>query len=120
MTKITIYLRAVKDNKGKNQLSLFDSNRNANIDNLTTVVRRGDVVIWAKDSKSGIKRITKIYPESRDVVIFKPVAKQNRYSGKWELRIPKDAIGSEKYAIQFELCDGEKVTIDPTLQVRYP
>ena len=49
MKTVTICLRSVEQ-EGKKRLAMFDSNRNGDIDNLTTEVESGSTIIWKLDS----------------------------------------------------------------------
>jgi hypothetical protein len=116
MKTVSIYLRAIDQNR----LSLFDSNRNGAINDLTTEVRRGSVIVWKLDCNSGIKEITKIASKSgkKNVFINDPV--KRRFFKGFTLQIPLEANGEEAYTIDYILCNGEKITIDPYIRIIPP
>jgi hypothetical protein len=119
MKTVKIYLRSVGQ-KERNHLALFDSNRNGAIDDLTTEVPRGATIIWKLDYLSGIKRITKISSKTGKGNIFKTDPKRRLFCNVFSLQLSKDAEGEEAYAIEFILCDGVKVTIDPYIRIIPP
>ena len=119
--KVNIYLRAIVQN-GENRLALFDTNRSGDINNLTTDVHAGDIVIWKPDSCSGIKSITKIYSKKgeRNVFITDPI---KRWICKgFKFQVPKSAKINEKeaYTIECILIDDSKLIIDPYIKIIPP
>jgi len=117
--KVNIYLRAIVQN-GENRLALFDTNRSGDINNLTTDVHAGDIVIWKPDSCSGIKSITKIYSKNgaRNVFINDPV---KRWLCKgFKLQVSDAAKGTEAYTIEYILNNKTKVIIDPYVKIIPP
>ena len=117
--KVNIYLRAIVQN-GENRLALFDTNRNGDINNLTTDVHAGDIVIWKPDSCSGIKSITKIYSKKgdRNVFITDPI---KRWLCKgFKFQVPKSAKDKEAYTIEYILSNETKVIIDPYIRIVPP
>lgn len=116
MKTVSIYLRAVNQNR----LSLFDSNRNGAINDLITDVRPGSVVVWKLDCNSGIKEITKIASKSgkKNVFINDPV--KRRFCKGFTLQIPLEANDKEAYTIEYILCNGEKISIDPYIRIIPP
>jgi len=119
MKIVKIYLRAV-DQEGKKRLAMFDTNRNADIDNLTTVVEPGATVIWKLDCLSEISRIARIYSKTGKRNIFKTDPRKIPFSKAFKLKISKDAEGEEAYAIEYILCDDTKVIIDPVIRIPPP
>ena len=119
MKIVNIYLRAVED-KERTRLALFDSNRNGAIDDLTTEVPRGATVIWRLDCNSGIKDITKIVSKEGKRNVFKTDPVKRRFFRGFFLLISKEAEGEEAYNIEFILCDGKKVIIDPYIRIKPP
>ncbi len=119
MKNVKIYLRAIASN-GKNELMLFDSNRNGAINDLVTTAYAGTTVIWKPDQRSGIKRILRVYSKSMQGNIFRTEPKRRWLCNTFYLNIPRDAKGEEKYGIDFLLCNNTKVTIDPTIIIKHP
>jgi hypothetical protein len=119
MKKVTIYLRSIEQ-KEKNHLAMFDSNRNGEIDNLTTLVPSGATIIWKLDFLSGIKSITRIYSKTGKRNIFKSDPRKRLLCKGFMLQLSKDAEGEEAYAIDYILCDDTKVTIDPYIRIPPP
>jgi hypothetical protein len=119
MKTMKIYLRAVEQNE-KNKLALFDSNRNGGIDDLTTEVPAGAIIIWQLDYLSGIKSITRVYSKKGNGNVFKTEPKKRLLCKGFTLQLSKDASGEEAYAIDYILCDGRKVTIDPYIRIIPP
>jgi hypothetical protein len=121
MKTVTIYLRSVEINK-KNHLAMFDSNRNSDIDNLITVAPSGGRVIWKLDCLSGIRSITKIYSKTgkKNVFINDPVKLLLCKGFKLLLPIVKGEQEEEEYTIEYVLCDGNKMKIDPMIRIPPP
>jgi hypothetical protein len=119
MKTVKIYLRSIEQKK-KNQLVLFDSNRNGGIDDLTTVVPPGAIIIWKLDCLSGIRNITKIYSKTGKRNVFKSDPRKRLLCKGFALQLSKDAEGEEEYAIEYILCNGKQVTIDPYIRVEPP
>ena len=117
--KVNIYLRSVVQN-GENCLALFDTNRNGDINNLTTVVPRGALVIWKKDCCSGIKSITKIYSKKGERNVFKSDPVKRWLCKGFKLQVPDSAVGTEEYTIEYILKDETKVKIDPYIKILPP
>src|SRR5512145_591180 len=103
MKTVKIYLRSVEQ-KERTRLSLFDSNRNGDFDDLVTIVTPETTIIWKLDFLSGIGNITKIYTKTGKRNIFKTDPRKIRFCKAFELRLSKDAEGEEAYAIEFTLC----------------
>jgi hypothetical protein len=93
-------------------------NRGGGINELTTVVHGGDLVIWKPDFRSGIKKITEVYSKTKEGNVFRSEPKRTRRA--FLLRIPKDAVGEEAYGIKYITCDGKELHIDPVLKVKPP
>lgn len=114
--EVTIYLKSVEIN-GQRHLLMFDSNTDADIDNLITDVRKGGKVKWTVARNSGIDKINRIYPKTDKPQIFQkePVQSGNFFI----LDVPDDVeTGTvEEYLISFTLKDSTKVTIDPYLRI---
>jgi hypothetical protein len=123
MKTITIFLRSVIQEE-ESHLAMFDSNGNGAVDTLKTDVSPGDVVIWKSDCYSGIRSITRIYPqESKGGEIFQSDPKKRFLCKGYKLHIPKDVKSNteEKYLIEYIPCNSEKpVIIDPFLRVPPP
>ena len=119
MKVVTIYLRSVEQ-KERKRLALFDSNRNGDIDNLTTEVEAGAAIIWKLDCLSGIKSITRIYSKTGKRNVFKSDPRKLPFSKGFKLQLSKDAEGEEAYAIEYILCDETRVTIDPVIRIPPP
>lgn len=116
---VKIYLRSiVKD--GENSLALFDSNRNGDINNLTTDVYAGDMVIWKLDCFSGIKSITKIYSKKGERNVFKSDPIKRWLCKGFKLQLSESAKGTEAYTIEYILNDETKVIIDPYIKILPP
>jgi hypothetical protein len=118
MRTVTIYLRAV-ENKEKKQLALFDSNRTTGLDGHTTEVPAGALIVWKLDRLSGIKSITRIYPKGKERIIFKTDPKKRMFCQSLSLQLSQDIKVEvvEAYAIEYVLCNGEKMAIDPFIRI---
>jgi hypothetical protein len=116
---VKIYLRAIKQGDA-NCLALFDSNRQGDINNLTTDANVGDTIIWKLDCCSGIKSITKIYSKEDKHPVFKSDPKKRMLCTGFILPIIEGAEGKEKYFIECILCDSTKLVIDPYIRVPPP
>jgi hypothetical protein len=116
-----IYLRSIKQDE-KIRLAMFDSNRDGNIDILTTDVPAGEKVIWKLDRCSGIKKISRIYPKEGKGIIFKNDPKKQFLCKGFELQVPDIvAIGQkEAYTIEYILHDDTKMIIDPYIRIIPP
>jgi len=102
---------------------LFDSNRDGDINELTTTVKAGDTIIWKLDCCSGIKNITRIYSKEEKHTIFinQPKKRLVCKGFKLHLEIPEDKEERiEKYAIECILCNGNELKIDPMIRVPPP
>jgi hypothetical protein len=119
MRIVTIYLRSIKLNE-ENHLAMFDSNRNGDIDKLTTEVPAGDTVIWKLDSLSGIRSITKIYSKTKERNVFKTDPRKRLLCKGFKLQLTNDAKGTEAYAIEYILYDGKELKTDPMIRVIPP
>ena len=136
MSRVKILLRAVKvevpdpkeqaekqDIKQKDKLLLFDSNRNAGFNELTTFVNAGDKVIWKPDKCSGITEIVKVYAKEKNGLIFAMEPKKRCFLFRgWKMRIPKDVPRGtdEAYGIVYRIYDGTEIDIDPHLRLPPP
>ena len=113
---VKIYLRSIlKD--GENRLALFDSNRNGDINDLTTEVQAGATIIWKLDCCSGIKSITRIYSKEKVHTIFKSDPVKRLLCKGFKLKLEKGAGGKEKYTIECILCNNTELIIDPYIRV---
>jgi len=119
MKTVKIYLRSIEV-KGKNRLAMFDSNRNGDIDNLTTDVPPGATIIWTLDCLSGIQSITGIKSKTGKGNIFSSDPRKRLLCKGFTLRLSKDAKGEEAYTVEYILCDDTKVTIDPVIRIEPP
>jgi hypothetical protein len=117
--KVNIYLRSVVQN-GKNCLALFDTNRNGDINNLTTEAYAGDLVIWKPDCGSGIKSITKIYSKTGERNVFKSDPIKPWLCKGFKLQLSKSAKGIEAYTIEYILGDDTEMIIDPYIKILPP
>ena len=117
---VKIYLRSiVKDEK--EHLAMFDTNRDGDIDNLTTKAHAGDKVIWKLDCCSGIKSITKIYSKHEKRNVFESDPKKQLLCKGFTLQISKSANpGEEEYSIEYILSNETKVVIDPCIRIDPP
>jgi hypothetical protein len=117
---VKIYLRAIKQGDA-NCLALFDSNRQGDINNLTTDANVGDTVIWTLDCCSGIKSITNISPkEDSNNSVFLSAPRKRLFCTGYKLPIEKGAKGIEKYTIKCVLSDNTELPIDPYIRVPPP
>ena len=118
---VKIYLRSIVKN-GEKHLAMFDTNRNGDIDNLTTVVPRGENVIWKLDCCSGIKSITKIYSKNKERKVFKSDPTKLLLCKGFQVQISESAKPGEEetYAIEYLLRNGTKVVIDPCIRIDPP
>jgi hypothetical protein len=119
MKRVTIYLRSVEQN-GKKHLAMFDSNRNGDIDILTTEVQAGATIIWKLDRFSEIRSITKIYSKTGERNVFKNDPRKRLLCKAFKLQLSNDAKGEEAYGIDYIHWDKTKVTIDPYIRVLPP
>lgn len=119
MKTVKIYLRSIEQ-EGKKRLALFDSNRNAGIDDLTTIVQRGATVIWTTDCCSGIKSITKVFSKKGKRNVFKTDPRKRFLCKGLVLNISREAEGEEAYGIDYILCDGSSHSIDPLIKIPPP
>ena len=139
MSKVKILLRAVKvelpnskeqtnkqEIRQKDELLLFDSNRNAGFNELITFAKPGDKIIWEPDRCSGITEINKVYAKEKDGLIFAMEPRKRCFLFRgWKMRIPKDIpVGTdESYGIiyTFQTDKGpQKIDIDPGIKIRPP
>ena len=116
---VKIYLRAIKQGDA-NCLALFNSNRQGDINNLTTDANVGDTVIWKSDCCSGIKSITKIYSKEDKHPVFKSDPKKRMLCTGFKLPIEKGAVGIEKYTVECILSDNTELITDPYIRVPPP
>jgi hypothetical protein len=120
MKCVKIYLRSVNQ-KDRKRLSLFDTERNGDIDDLVTKVKPGTMIIWGLDRKSGIQSIDKISPKKGDGAVFKSEPKKRFLCKGFKLFIPKDAKpGEEAYNIDYTISKKEKLTVDPHIIILPP
>ena len=127
MKKVKIYLRAVL--QGENEkLSLFDSNDQADFNNLVSQAYPGDVIIWTPDSKSGISEINSVKAKGKEVIPFNP--KKRLFCKGFKYCVPKDAKaqlpeGQKEVDIIYDIeytRNGKKesILLDPTIKVKIP
>ncbi|MBN1414755.1 MAG: hypothetical protein JW973_06620 [Bacteroidales bacterium] len=119
MKTVSIYLRSIED-KGKTRLALFDSNRSGGIDDLITEVPPGAAVVWKPDFLSGIRSITKIYSKTGERNVFTRDPGKRLFCKGLVLQLSKEAKGEEAYTIDYILCNGEKMTVDPYIRIKPP
>ena len=115
MSTITIYLKA--DPEGN--LYLRDSEGNTGKNDLTTHVKRRDIILWKLESDSGIKHIINIAAKHDSENVFKKKGPRKKLcSKKWHGTIA-DKIGKEEvYFIEFLMSDGKKINTDPRIIVK--
>ena len=116
---VKIYLRSIIKDR-KNRLALFDSNRNGDINDLTTEVKAGDTIIWKLDCCSGIKSITRIYSKEEEHPVFKSEPVKRFLCKGFKLKLEKGAAGKEKYTIECILSNNKELIIDPYIRVPPP
>jgi len=119
MKTIKIYLRSIEQD-GKKRLAIFDSNRNAGIDDITTLVPLGATVIWTTDCCSNIKSITKIYSKKGKRNVFKTDPRKRFLCKGLILNTSREAEGEEAYGIDYILCDGTSHSVDPVIKIIPP
>lgn len=119
MSIVHIYLRSIEQGD-RLRLAMFDSNRNGAVDDLITVVHPGDTVIWKPDFKSGIKAIKRIAAKADKSNIFGREPVKKLFCRHFVLHIPKDAKGEEAYLIEYELCNGKSLILDPYIRIKLP
>lgn len=119
MKTVKIFLRSLEQ-KERIRLALFDTNRNGAIDDLITEVPPQATIIWKPDKLSGIGNITRIYSKTGKRNVFKTDPTKKLLCKAFKLRLDKDAEGEEAYAIEFTLCNGKKITIDPYIRIKPP
>ncbi|HEN20808.1 MAG TPA: hypothetical protein ENN86_02230 [Desulfobacteraceae bacterium] len=117
--QVIIYLKKVVEIDGKMHLEMYNSYAPDIIvvDSLWTDIRPGIKVIWVPERESGIKIIKRIGSSTKKGKIFKEDASKVFLSNKFKLRIPEDAIGDEKYDIEFENHERNSGNIDPYLRI---
>ena len=113
---VKIYLRSIVKN-GEKHLAMFDTNRQGDINNLTTDVYAGDKVIWKLDCCSGIKSITRIYSKEKEHTIFKSDPVKRLLCKGFKFQLEKGVEGKEKYTIECILCNNTELIIDPYIRV---
>ncbi len=116
---VTIYLRAIVKGKVKS-LALFDSNRQGDINDLTTNAKVGDTIIWKLDCCSGIKSITRIYSKEDKHPVFLSAPRKRLLCAGFKLPIEKGADGIEKYTVECILSDNKELITDPYIRVPPP
>lgn len=116
---VKIYLRAILKN-GQDSLALFDSNRNGDINDLTTEVKAGDTIIWKLDCCSGIKSIARIYSKEKVHIVFKSDPRKRLLCKGFKLQLEKGVEGKEKYTIECILGNNKELIIDPYIRVPPP
>jgi hypothetical protein len=116
---VKIYLRSILKN-GENSLAMFDSNRDGDINNLTTEVHAGDTIIWEPDCCSGIKSISRIYSVADKHTVFLTNPKKRFLCKGFKLKLEKGAEGKEKYIIEYIMRDDTKMIIDPYVKILPP
>ena len=109
---VIIYLKAIeKEDGGDMYLEMYDSNdESAVADSLhSAVVEPGTKVIWKLVVDSGIKKVKKIGPKNKGVVIPKNARRFLCLFGNKRLKIPDTAPWdtTEKYFIEFKDTDGK-------------
>jgi hypothetical protein len=117
--KVKIYLRSIKKD-GENRLALFDSNRNGDIDDLTTGVQAGASIIWKLDCCSGIKSVSRIYSKKEKHTLFKCDPKKRLLCEGFKVKLKEGVTGEEYYTIECILCNGDELKIDPMIRVPPP
>jgi len=119
MKSIKIYLRAVVV-KEKNELMMFDTDRNGAINDLITIAHPGQLIIWKLDTCSGISKLLNIKPKDNAGNIFRKEPKRGWFNSIC-IKIPKDAKpGDEMYGIECQLHDKTKIYIDPLIRIPPP
>ena len=118
MKKVKIYLRSILIDK-KDQLMLFDSNRNGAINDLVTVVPAGSKIVWKRDRCNGIKKILRIYSKNGQGNIFRTEPRKHWLCKAFYLKLSNEAEGEEAYSIDY-LLHNKTVTIDPVIKIPPP
>jgi len=105
MAKVYVYISIVERN-GRSHLHLRDSNRICGDESIVTEVSRGDMVIWKRDARSGIKGITGLeFEKSANLFAGKLLKK---CCSKWKGKISHEAKGEYPYRISFIPCTQRK------------
>ena len=103
MAKVIIYLSIVVRD-GRKHLHLRDTNKKCADESLISEVSRGDLVIWKRDKRSGIKTVNDI-----EFIEDKEPFTKGLYKGwcqKWKGFISKDAEkGEYPYHIAYLACE---------------
>jgi hypothetical protein len=118
---VKIYLRSIVKHE-QEHLAMFDTNRDGDIDNLTTKAHAGDKVIWKLDCCSGIKSITKIYSKNGKRNVFESDPKKQLLCKGFTVQLSESANAGEEeeYTIEYILSNETKVVIDPCIRIDPP
>ncbi|MBN2213678.1 MAG: hypothetical protein JW723_05485 [Bacteroidales bacterium] len=101
MAKVIIYLSLVKrDNKI--HLHLRDTSRICGDESIITEVSRGDVIIWKRDTCSGIKKISGLEFEKNNDLFTRGLLKKR--CSIWTGRVSDSAKGEYPYWISYIAC----------------
>jgi hypothetical protein len=101
MAKVIIYLSLVKRNN-TTLLHLRDSNRIEGDESIVTEVSRGDVIIWKRDTRSGIENITGFKFEKDKDLFANGLSR--KCCSKWKGKIGDKAKGEYPYSISYIAC----------------
>jgi hypothetical protein len=102
MAKVTIYLSIVERN-GQKHLHLRDSNRICGDESIVTEVSRGDIIVWKRDTESGLKSITGLKFEKSEELFVKSLNKG--WCSVWKGLISDKAKGKYPYQISYISCN---------------
>ncbi|HJX71116.1 MAG TPA: hypothetical protein VJ346_04170 [Bacteroidales bacterium] len=105
MAKVIIYLSLVERNN-KMHLHLRDSSGICGDESIVTEVSRGDVIIWKRDTCSGLKNISGLVFEKRKDLFANGLSR--KCCSKWKGKISDKAKGEYPYRISYIACKQDK------------
>jgi hypothetical protein len=121
--RVTIYLRSIEQN-GEECLTMFDSNGNFAINDLTTDVLEGGTIIWKLEHPSGIRKIAEISSKPGEGKVYSINPKPQLLGKGYKLKLIKDLAKSstdtvtERYFIEYYVHGEQKpVKIDPYIRI---
>jgi hypothetical protein len=101
MAKVIIYISLVERNN-TTLLHLRDSNRIEGDESIVTEVSRGDLILWKRDIRSGIKNITGFKFEKDENLFANGLSR--KCCSKWKGKIGDKAKGEYPYNISYIPC----------------
>ena len=122
--RVTIFVKLVVDENGKNALEIYDSNDPTRvINNHVALVMPGTKVVWRRTKDSGIKKFKRIYPKDRGE-IMEEEATTFLLKKRFRYNVPDNSmetLAQEEYYIEIKGNSGNEATlIDPYLKFPPP